>query len=114
MREIDDVEHAEDDGKPEAQQRVKRTVNESDQQLAEQGLRADAEQFEHGRSHGWPGSIPLPGPRRVGASALHQRAAALCQGSEGLVSRDRSAVLVVLPGGLRFLRILAFAKSNMV
>jgi len=42
------VEHAEDDGEPQTEHRVKRAVDESDQQLAEQGLRADAEQFEHG------------------------------------------------------------------
>src|SRR5215468_3890145 len=45
--EVDDVEHAEDDGEPEAEQRVERAVDEPDQQLPEQGLRADAEQFEH-------------------------------------------------------------------
>ena len=50
MGEIDDVEHAEDDGEPEAEQRIERAVDEPDQQLPEQGLGADAEQFEHGRS----------------------------------------------------------------
>src|SRR5262249_22160903 len=33
MREIDDVEHAEDDGKPEAEQRVERAVDQSHQKL---------------------------------------------------------------------------------
>src|SRR5262245_22925024 len=47
MGEVDDVEHAEDDGKPEAEQRIERAVDEPDEQLPEQGLRADAEQFEH-------------------------------------------------------------------
>ena len=46
--EVDDVEHAEDDGKPQAEQRVERAVDEPDEQLPEQGLGADAEQFEHG------------------------------------------------------------------
>src|SRR5262249_5674380 len=46
--EVDDDEHAEDDDEPQAEKRVERAVDESDQQLAEQGLRADAEQFEHG------------------------------------------------------------------
>jgi hypothetical protein len=48
VAEIDDVEHAENDGEPEAEQRVERAVDEPDQQLAEQRLRTDAEQFEHG------------------------------------------------------------------
>ena len=47
MREIDDVEHAEDDGEAEAQQRIERAVDQSDQQLPEQCLRRDAEKFEH-------------------------------------------------------------------
>ena len=46
--EVDDIEHAENDGEPQTEQRVERAVDESDQQLAEQRLRADAEQFEHG------------------------------------------------------------------
>src|SRR5215468_11617671 len=50
MREIDDVEHAEDDGEPEAEQRIERAVDEPDQELPKQDLRADAEHLEHGRS----------------------------------------------------------------
>ena len=46
--EIDDVEHAEDDGKPEAQQRVERAVDQAEQQLTEQRLRGNAENLEHG------------------------------------------------------------------
>src|SRR5262245_66627056 len=46
--EVDDVEHAEDDGEPQTEECVERAVDESDLQLAELGLRADAEQFEHG------------------------------------------------------------------
>ncbi len=38
MREIDDVEHAEDHGKPEAEQRVERAVDQSDQKLGVEGL----------------------------------------------------------------------------
>ena len=45
--EIDDVEHAENDGKAEAQQRVERAVDQTDQQLAEQRLRRNAENLEH-------------------------------------------------------------------
>src|SRR6185369_4524199 len=39
--EVDDVEHAEDDGEPETEQRVERAVDEPDQQLPKEGLRAD-------------------------------------------------------------------------
>ncbi|MHC2437490.1 hypothetical protein ACVMB0_004865 [Bradyrhizobium sp. USDA 4451] len=38
MREIDDVEHAEDDGKPETEQRVERAVDQSDQKLCVESL----------------------------------------------------------------------------
>ena len=48
--EIDDVEHAENDGEPEAQQRVERAVDQAEQQLAEQRLRRNAENFEHAAS----------------------------------------------------------------
>ena len=61
--EVDDVEHAEDDGEPEAEQRVERAVDEPDQQLPEQGLRADAEPFEHGCS-------PLAGERNASVLRL--------------------------------------------
>ena len=43
VREIDDVEHAEDDGEAEAQQRIERAVDQPDQQLPEQRLRGNAE-----------------------------------------------------------------------
>jgi hypothetical protein len=46
--EVDDVEHAEDHGESEAQQRVERAVDQPEQQLPEQRLRRDAEDFEHG------------------------------------------------------------------
>ena len=36
--EIDDVEHAEDNGKPETEQRVERAVDQPEQQLPEQRL----------------------------------------------------------------------------
>jgi hypothetical protein len=51
MGEIDDVEHAENDGKPEAQQRVERAIDQPEQQLPEQGLRRNAENFEHALPH---------------------------------------------------------------
>ena len=49
VAEIDDVEHAEDDGQPQAEQRVKRAVDQADQQLSEQRLRRNAEDLEHAR-----------------------------------------------------------------
>ena len=45
--EIDDVEHAEDDGEAEAQQRIERAVDEPEQKLPEQRRRRNAEDFEH-------------------------------------------------------------------
>ena len=51
VREIDDVEQSEDDGETEAQQRIERTVDQPDQQLPEQGLRGNAEDFEHAAKH---------------------------------------------------------------
>ena len=47
--EIDDVEHAEDDGKPQTQQRVERAVDQAEQELAEQRLRGNAENLEQRR-----------------------------------------------------------------
>ena len=47
VREVDDVEHAEDDGEAKAQQRVERAVDQPEQQLPEQRLRRNAEDFEH-------------------------------------------------------------------
>ena len=41
MGEIDDVEHAEDHRETEAQQRIERAVDQSDQQLRGQGLQID-------------------------------------------------------------------------
>ena len=48
VAEVDDVEHAEDNGQPQAEQRIERAVDQADQQLPEQRLRRDAEDFEHG------------------------------------------------------------------
>ncbi len=42
MREVDDVEHAEDHGQPEAEQGVEHAVDQAEQKLAEQRLRVDA------------------------------------------------------------------------
>ncbi len=68
--EIDDVEHAENDGKAEAQQRIERAVDQAEQQLPEQRLRGNAENLEHGRYPPAPhirASLPVPaaaGPAR--------------------------------------------------
>src|SRR5262249_40354546 len=43
MREVDDVEKAEDHGQPERKQRIERPVDQANQQLAEQRLGRDAE-----------------------------------------------------------------------
>src|SRR6201999_2281196 len=51
--EVDDVEHAEDDGEAEAEQRVERAVDQPKQQLSEQRLGGDAEDLEHVRLS-WP------------------------------------------------------------
>src|SRR6202041_2324610 len=48
--EIDDVEHAENDRKPEAEQRIERAVDQAEQKLPEQGLRRYAENLEHAPS----------------------------------------------------------------
>ncbi len=45
--EIDDVEHAEDDGEAEAQQRVERAVDQPDQQLPEELLGGDGVAENH-------------------------------------------------------------------
>src|ERR1043166_2482846 len=42
MCEIDDVEHAEDDGEPQAEQRVERAVDQPDQKLTKQSHRGNA------------------------------------------------------------------------
>src|ERR1017187_6185318 len=47
VAEIDDVEHAENHGQPEAQQRIERAIDQPDQELSEQRCRRDAENFEH-------------------------------------------------------------------
>jgi len=47
MREVDDVQQAEDHGQSQRKQRIKGPVDESDQQLPEQRLRGNAKNF-HG------------------------------------------------------------------
>ena len=45
VAEIDDVEHAEDHGQAQAQQRIERAVDQPDQELAEQRLRMGCRRF---------------------------------------------------------------------
>ena len=62
VREIDDVEHAEDHGEPEAQQRIERAVDQPDQELAEQRGRGNAEDLEH--VHPYPSPVGEDGSSR--------------------------------------------------
>src|SRR6185436_2118674 len=50
VREVDDVEEPEDDGEPKGQERVERAVDEPDQELPEQRLGGDPEDFAHRRT----------------------------------------------------------------
>ncbi len=56
--EIDDVQHAENDREPEAQQRIERAVDQPHQELAEQRRRRNAEDFDHECAP--PRGPPLP------------------------------------------------------
>ncbi len=115
VREIDDVEHAEDHGEAETQHGVERAVDQPDQELAEQGLRRYAENFEHGcpdpsiascRDGGEAPTVArhaaiAASPHLVRASARRpecddesaadQRAAAVLERTERLVGRDGGA-----------------------
>src|SRR5260370_31930298 len=72
VSEIDDVEHSEDDRKPEAQQGIERAVDQADQELAEQCRRRNAEDFEHEGPfvipprlrRGWPSEASPGGAHR--------------------------------------------------
>ena len=45
MREIDDVQEAEDDGQAEREHRIEGAVHQAQQELAHQGWQGDAEDF---------------------------------------------------------------------
>ena len=64
VREIDDVEHAEDDGEPEAQQRVERAVDQPEQQLANNACEGMPKISNMGHDLG---VLPPPQGERVGA-----------------------------------------------
>src|SRR5437868_15372754 len=64
MREVDDVEEAEDDREPEAQHRVERAVDQPDEELRkEQGRRRyrDVKPIEHQPTPRPSGSLSAPG-----------------------------------------------------
>jgi hypothetical protein len=47
VREVDDVQEPEDHREPEREQRVERPIDEADQELPEERLGGDAEDFGH-------------------------------------------------------------------
>jgi hypothetical protein len=73
VAEIDDVEHAENDRKPEAQQRVERAVDEAEQQLPEQRLRREAENLEHCVQSVTSGQPPFLSGRKASAAGTVAR-----------------------------------------
>src|SRR5215469_7621582 len=84
VSEIDDVEHPENDGEPEAEQRIERAVDQAEQELPEQRLRRYAEDLEHAPCP-HAAVCPANGPCFVGsanASAADQRTAALLEWPE--------------------------------
>ena len=60
VREIDDVEHAEDHGEAEAQQRIERAVDQADQQLAVKLRHRDRVAEEHQAAPWWRAKAPSP------------------------------------------------------
>ncbi len=73
MGEVDDVEHAEDHGQPKAEQRVERAVDQPDQQLPEQGLWGDAEQFEQDQLLFTSGHPPSESGRNASSAGMVAR-----------------------------------------
>ena len=92
MREVDDVEQAEDDGQAEAQQRVERAVDQPEQELAEQRLRGTPRISNMRlRSRQWAGRAACRrGIRRCGSASSTSGQLAL--GRAG--GRPRSAGMV--------------------
>ncbi len=94
VREIDDVEHAEDHREAETEQRVERAVDQAEQQLLEQLLRRNAEDGHHA-------SRPPAGIRSQ-YLLLDERALALGQRTERLVGGNGRDQLVIIPRIFRF------------
>src|SRR5262249_17108575 len=66
---------------------------------------------DHIVGRGTKPSAPRP---RLRGSTPHQRAAAIGQGAESFVGRDGGAEFVIIPGGLRFRRLLDFEQIHRV
>src|SRR5262249_11854041 len=96
VREADDVEHAENDGKSEAKQCIERSVDHPDEQLAEERLRRDAEKVEHP------------------SSTLSQWTFAFRERPECFVLRNGGTHLVVVPRRLRLGRGLDLEQIHRV
>src|SRR5262245_2836403 len=60
------------------------------------------------------GTEAFRSPTCISASALHQRAAAIGQRAEGFVGRDGGADFVIIPGALRFRRLLDLEQIHRV
>ena len=90
VREVDDVEQAEDDGRAQREQGVERAIDETDEQLAHgPGSGAEAEDFV---------MVSMPcGPARPSGLFWSPAGSRLRSGTEGLVGRDGLHQLVVVP-----------------
>src|SRR3546814_21048431 len=82
MSEVDDVEQAENDRKPQAENRIERAVYQAEQKLAEQRLGRNTEEFEHGR-------VPAQGTRRPSGAPLSLAVATSRAGSRPLRADGR-------------------------
>src|SRR4029077_2314934 len=138
------VEHAENDGEPEAEQRVERAVDQAEQELPEQCLRRYAEDLEHAPSAP-PGRLLPQAAVLVGSAiqmhefaldpfrkpistldqvrgklfrdhslAADQRTAALLEWPECFRRRNGRAQLVVVARISRLLRLLHFEQIGIV
>ncbi len=104
MGEIDDVEHAEDHGEPETQQRVERAVDQSDQKLGVERLHIDL-------IFRAPTLVTRRQFRRREAGGMHRYFFNSGQvlsdsGVNASIGRNRADQLVEIPGVFRFRRLL--------
>ena len=53
LGEVDDLQQAEDDGQPQAEQGIEGPVDQAHEQLPEQGKQVDSEKSRHGLRHSW-------------------------------------------------------------
>src|SRR3546814_9245092 len=103
MSVVDDVKQAENDRKPQAENRIERAVYQAEQKLAEQRLGRNTEEFEHGRVPAQGARRPSGAPRRL-RLLLHERVAALIERTEGFVGGDGRQRGKIIPFVLRFVR----------